>query len=42
MQKCIGTYIINKKLAKFQEYMKTNRNTIQTQKRKQKKIQKRN
>ena len=38
----VEMYIINKELAKFQAYMKINRNTIQTQKRKQKEIQKRN
>ena len=31
-------YIINKGLAKFQGYMKTNRNTTQAQKAKQKEI----
>ena len=34
----VEMYIINKELAKFQAYMKINRNTIQTQKRKQKEI----
>ena len=40
MQKYAGMYIIKRELAKFQAYMKTNKNTNQTQKSKQKEMQK--